>query len=553
MYVITYIKNIHRKKNNNSAMWAYRDRKLKHAFNKYWELHGDDKDVSPDFVVPKSDDWPEDLWGLKLGEEGHSRLLMTDTSQYELVSRACKKHKELHGRDTPIPLDFVVPSSDTKWPEEMWGMELGKMNNTSYWEKEYPALGYQFAEYWRQDRAHHEENWQHQDLCNEFRRSRSPEDALAVIVGSADPKGVALLHERWDYKKADVLPRLSRFFTLINAAVEAELPLSHALPLTEVDGMLNKMEKRINKHTKKGTKDRKAWRDDKKAEKEEQKRRAQETIQSFIDKDPKRPFDQTMLQRLKLMREVRGLYKDLNPDWSGQNKLYELNRDRNLLRKQLYEHYNPGKEFDIGRVKLPAGVAGSKKHNTWIKLHGNAADMKDEIKSLTKLWESRKEIDAAKIKRVNCRGKYFNYCDVCHGKGKPQFGQCGVLIRWCDEKKEFRVHCIEKRGTDPKEKANVRKRKRGVQIRWCDEKKEFRVHCIEKRGTDPKEKAKVRKRKRLVDQGGSSTSNNKRPKTTSTPDIPVGQFSQVFEDELLTMPLDGGLENANIDALGLSI
>ena len=512
-------------------MWGVeRECKLKHAFNKYWELHGDDKDVPPDFVVPKSDDWPEDLWGLKLGEERfeHSNLLLTDTSQYELVGRACKKHSELHGRDTPIPLDFVVPSSDTKWPEEMWGMELGKMKNSSYWEKEYPALGDQCAEYWRQDRVHFEENLQHKSLSNEFRRSCSPEDALAVIVGSADPEGVALLHERWDYKKADVLPRLSRFFTLLNAAVEAELPLSHALPLTEVDGMLNKMEKRIEKHTKKGTQDRKAWRDDKRAEKEEnkrrkqaerekQKRRTQETIQSFMDKDPKRPPDQTMLQRLQLMKEIQSLYQDLKPDWSGQNKLYELNRDRNLLRKQLYEHYNPGKEFDIGRVKLPASVAGSNKHKTWIKLHGNAADMKDEIKSLTKLWESRTEIDAAKIKRVDCRGKYFNYCDVCHDKGKPQLKQCGV------------------------------------QIRWCDEKKEFRVHCIEKRGTDPKEKAKVRKRKRLVDQGGSSTSSNKRPKTTSAPDIPVGQFSQEFEDELLTMPLDGGLEDANIGALGLSI
>jgi len=388
----------------------------------------------------------------------------------------------------------------------MWGMELGKMRDF----KEYPALRDQCAEYWRQDRVHFEENWQHQDLCNEFRRSRSPEDALAVIVGSADPKAAALLHERWDYKKADVLPRLSRFFTLINAAVEAELPLSHALPLTKVDGMLDKMEKRIETHTKKGTQDRKPW-----------KERAQEVIQSSMDKDLKRPPDQTMRQRLEQLREIRSLYKDLNPnldnDWSGQNKLYELNRDRNLLRKQLYEHYNPGKEFDIGRVKLPTGVAGSKKHNTWTKLHGNAADMKDEIRSLAKLWESRTEIDAAKIKRVDCRGKYFNYCDVCHDKGKPQLKQCGV------------------------------------QIRWCDEKKEFRVHCIEKRGTDPKEKAKVRKRKRLVDQGGSSTSSNKRPKTTSAPDIPVGQFSQVFEGELLTMPLDDGLEDANIDALGLSI
>ena len=107
---------------------------------------------------------------------------------------------------------------------------------------------------------------------------------------------------------------------------------------------INKMERRIEKHTKKGTKDRKAWRDDKRAEKEEnkrrkqaerekQKRRTQETIQSFMDKDPKRPPDQTMLQRLQLMKEIQSLYQDLKPDWSGQNKLYELNRDRNFCRR----------------------------------------------------------------------------------------------------------------------------------------------------------------------------------------------------------------------------
>ena len=81
--------------------------------------------------------------------------------------------------------------------------------------------------------------------------------------------------------------------------------------------------------------------------------------------------------------------------------------------------------------------------------------MQEEIKNLTKLlWGRKTEIDATRMKRGECRG--FNYCDVCFGKENPQLKQCDVQIKWCDEKKEFRLHCIQERSGDFKEKVWVR-------------------------------------------------------------------------------------------------
>ena len=41
------------------------------------------------------------------------------------VVPALRRYKELEG-DMLVPRDFVVPSSSDDWPEEMWGMRLGR-------------------------------------------------------------------------------------------------------------------------------------------------------------------------------------------------------------------------------------------------------------------------------------------------------------------------------------------------------------------------------------------------------------------------------------------
>ena len=44
--------------------------------------------------------------------------------QWQAVLRALRRYKELKG-DMLVPRAFVVPSSSSDWPEEMWGMRLG--------------------------------------------------------------------------------------------------------------------------------------------------------------------------------------------------------------------------------------------------------------------------------------------------------------------------------------------------------------------------------------------------------------------------------------------
>ena len=86
---------------------------------------------------------------------------------------------------------------------------------------------------------------------------------------SVDLKGVALLHEHWDYTAADFLPRLNRFFSLISATAEARLPLHCTLPLSKIDGILDKMKRTNDAHAKKGERSVYSWRKKRVAKTEE--------------------------------------------------------------------------------------------------------------------------------------------------------------------------------------------------------------------------------------------------------------------------------------------
>ena len=98
------------------------------------------------FVVPDADDWPAGLRGLKLGrkvdglrqQKKRGTLSQDDVAQLEAlrfvwdvpewrwqcVLQSLLAYQEVHG-DMEVPIAFVVPS-EAPWPEEAWGMKLGR-------------------------------------------------------------------------------------------------------------------------------------------------------------------------------------------------------------------------------------------------------------------------------------------------------------------------------------------------------------------------------------------------------------------------------------------
>jgi hypothetical protein len=111
----------------------------------YQEVHGD-LEVPYAFVVPSEAPWPEEAWGMKLG---HRVSQIRDQEHYvkhhperraeldalgfvwddlerrwEEVLAALQAYQEVHG-DLEVTRAFVVPS-EAPWPEEAWGIQLGK-------------------------------------------------------------------------------------------------------------------------------------------------------------------------------------------------------------------------------------------------------------------------------------------------------------------------------------------------------------------------------------------------------------------------------------------
>ena len=122
---------------------------------RYHELYGS-LQVPMKYIVPKSDDWPEKMWGIKLGSIVNN--IRTRRAQFadkvddlisigftfgrvkcslvwEPVKAAFEKYKELKG-DLLIPFDFLVPSND-KWPTEAWGLKLGRIVRRIRFENEF--------------------------------------------------------------------------------------------------------------------------------------------------------------------------------------------------------------------------------------------------------------------------------------------------------------------------------------------------------------------------------------------------------------------------------
>jgi hypothetical protein len=123
------------------------------ALRVYKEIIDDDLDSMPiDFVVPQSEEWPENVWDLKLGvhlqsirekdklffnEEDKAKKLeelgieksdaKSDRTNYtnkrfELVYDALETYKSIYG-DLMVPQSFSVPASPP-WPEHTWTLKL---------------------------------------------------------------------------------------------------------------------------------------------------------------------------------------------------------------------------------------------------------------------------------------------------------------------------------------------------------------------------------------------------------------------------------------------
>ena len=103
------------------------------------------------YVVPWTSDWPEDMWDVKLGgrvysirkgqdHKEHRKELSELGFQYEkqvvgrqgdweTVKSAFLTYKLLNNGSMEIPFKFVVPSENSNWPDNTWGVKLGNIVN----------------------------------------------------------------------------------------------------------------------------------------------------------------------------------------------------------------------------------------------------------------------------------------------------------------------------------------------------------------------------------------------------------------------------------------
>lgn len=108
----------------------------------YKVIHGD-LYVHSSYIVPADDTrFSKSSYGLKLGnlvrsirnsnyyKEYKEELLVMgfdynkQMRDFEMVRTALLAYKSINN-DLLVPLDFVIPSNDPQYPQEVWGMKLG--------------------------------------------------------------------------------------------------------------------------------------------------------------------------------------------------------------------------------------------------------------------------------------------------------------------------------------------------------------------------------------------------------------------------------------------
>jgi hypothetical protein len=110
----------------------------------YKAIHGDLL-VSKGFIVPKGDaNYSNDVWGMKLGSivctirnkgvyvQYKERLTALGLNfevkplrSFDVIYSALETYKTVHG-NLLVPVKFVVPQGDVRFPAETWGMKLGR-------------------------------------------------------------------------------------------------------------------------------------------------------------------------------------------------------------------------------------------------------------------------------------------------------------------------------------------------------------------------------------------------------------------------------------------
>ena len=139
---------------------------LKRSLIRYKELYGDML-VPKTFEVPRDDnEWPSELWGMKLGiavrnirsvkgsyADKKEELMslgfvyqLRKKFDYDCVKIAVYKYRELYHGSVQVPSVYNIPQNDPWYPEETWGMCLGSLVNRikhgNKWpEKRYELLG----------------------------------------------------------------------------------------------------------------------------------------------------------------------------------------------------------------------------------------------------------------------------------------------------------------------------------------------------------------------------------------------------------------------------
>ena len=111
---------------------------------RYQQIYGDMR-VRQSYIVPWTDEWACEMWDVKLGGLVNSirherRYINEDLAaigfdysaqinanvEWNVLKFALQTYKNIHG-DLLVPQSFVIPQDSPMWPDNTWGMKLGRI------------------------------------------------------------------------------------------------------------------------------------------------------------------------------------------------------------------------------------------------------------------------------------------------------------------------------------------------------------------------------------------------------------------------------------------